>query len=114
METYTTNKHPDSELDYGRNWGINPETGGAGWLGNLEVIVNSTWVITSMDEENPTLEVADQGTSISTDGKLTSIFLKGGTHGKQYILANTIITTDNNNIIRKETKEALLNCNRGC
>jgi len=114
VEEYSSYKHPDSNLDFGRNWGNNPDTEEPGWLHNDEVIVNSSWVISSLEEVTPTLVEAEQGTSISTDGKMTSIFLKGGTAGKQYILANTIITTDNQGIVRIETKEAILTCKRGC
>jgi len=114
MQEYTSYKHPNSDLDFGRNWGDNPDTNESGWLNDDEVIVNSTWVISSLEESPVSLAEADQGTSISTDGKMTSIFLKGGTSGKQYILTNTIITTDNNGVVRQETKEALLNCSRGC
>ena len=113
-DEYTSFKHPDSDLDFGRNWGVNPDTEESGWLHDDEVIINSTWVINSIEESPVTLIEGSQGTSISTDGKMTSIFLSGGTSGVQYILTNAIITRDNNGITRKETKEALLNCKRGC
>jgi len=114
MQEYTAYKHPDSDIDFGRNWGDNSVTDEAGWLNDDEVIVNSSWVISSIEEKPVTLEISDQGSHISTDGKSTAIFLKGGTSGIQYILANSIITTDNSGIVRKETKESLLNCKRGC
>ena len=114
MQEYTSYKHPNSDLDFGRNWGDNPDTGEAGWLNSDEVIVNSIWEISSLEENPLSLIEASQGTGISADGKLTSIFLRGGTAGVQYILANTIITTDNNGVVRQETKEVLLNCKRGC
>jgi len=114
VEEYTSYKHPDSDLDFGRNWGDNPVTEEPGWLHDDEVIINSVWALDSLEEEPITLEVASQGTSISADGKMTSIFLKGGTANTQYILTNTVITRDNNGITRTEVKEALLNCKRGC
>jgi len=114
MQEYTSYKHPNSDLDFGRNWGDNPDTDEAGWLNPDEVIVNSTWLISSLEENPVALLEASQGTGISTDGKMTSIFLKEGTSGIQYVLANTIITTDNNGVVRQQTREALLNCKRGC
>ena len=114
MNEYTAYKHPDSEIDFGRNWGDNPNTDEPGWLHPDEVIINSVWKITSLEESPITLIEGSQGTSISADGKMTAIFLEGGTTGVQYILKNTVITTDNNGAVRKESKEALLNVKRGC
>ncbi|RLA00736.1 MAG: hypothetical protein DRQ42_04805 [Gammaproteobacteria bacterium] len=114
IDEYSAYKHPDSEVDFGRNWGDNPDTDEAGWLHPDEVIINSVWVISSLEENPVALVEASQGTSISSNGKMTTIFLEGGTSGKQYVLTNTIITTDNNGIVRKQTKEAILNVKRGC
>jgi len=114
MQEYDSYKHPDSDLDFGRNWGDNPDTEESGWLHEDEIIVNSYWSISSLEEIPPSLIEAEQGTSISADGKMTAIFLKNGTSGVQYILTNSIVTTDNQGIVRKETKEAILTCKRGC
>ena len=114
MQEYEAYKHPDSDLDYGRNWGDNTDTDVAGWLNSDEVIINSQWVISSLEESPVTLVESSQGTSISLDGKITSIFLAGGTAGVQYILTNTVTTRDNSGVTRVATKEAILTCKRGC
>lgn len=116
METYTVYKHPDSEVDFGRHWGDNPDTGETGWLHSDEIIANSIWEITlrSNEAEATPLMEGSQGSSISDDGKTTSIFLTGGVDGHSYILSNTITTTDNNAIVRQETKSAILHCKALC
>mgnify|MGYP000364116625 CR=1 FL=1 len=92
FQKYTTCKDPDSEVDYGRNWG--PSSSDPGWLQTDEEIVSSNWVITETTgvEPVPTLIVGAQGESIAIDKKSTLIWLEGGTVGLSYSLENTITT----------------------
>ena len=114
MEKFEANKHPDSDLDFGINWGDNTETGVKGWLNPGEIVVFSSWKITAKEENPVTLVESIQGTSISLDGKITAIFLKGGKHGTEYVLENSIRTIDTNGIERSETKLCILICNKNC
>lgn len=111
LQRYSVNKHPDSDIDYGRNWGDDSVTGDAGWLATDEYIIQSDWDITCADEDTPTLIEASQGTGISSDGQITAIFLEGGTAGKIYKLKNTISAYNaTTGVTRIESKTGLLFC----
>ena len=86
FKKYSAKKDPDSIVDYGRNWG-----GSEGWLNDSETIGTSIWIITSDDEEIPTLIEESKG----FDSISTSIWLSGGTPGLKYKLTNRILTSDN-------------------
>jgi len=111
IDVYTISKHPDSEIDYGRNWGNNALTGDAGWLQEGETIIESTWEITA-DRENPsTLVEASEGTGIFLNGTITGIYLEGGTPGIQYTLTNRITATNSvKGTTRIEKKAGVINC----
>ena len=110
LQKYEAKKDPDSIIDYGRNWGDNPETGAKGFLGPSEEIVTSEWFITSDTEDPPTLLIAAAGTGISDDLKSTSVFLEGGTAGIYYKLTNRIVTYDENSINRQEEMTGIIYC----
>jgi len=141
VQQYEATKHPDSNLDYGRNWGdvthmetyilvttvtdiqgtvTKTETleekeviDHKGWLREGEIIIESEWSITSAKEKVPTLVPSDLGSGITQQGTVTLIFLKGGTAGVQYELANHIKAYDtNNSTFREETKIGVINCCR--
>jgi len=109
IQEYDAVKDPDDVIDYGRNWGDSLD-GDKGWLHDGELIHLSTWEITSDKEPEPTLEIDGQGSGISSDQKITSVFLKGGTSGVAYKLTNTIITLDNNAANRKASKTGIIKC----
>jgi len=141
IQQYPATKHPDSDLDYGRNWadithevttiltttvtapdGTKTETeeivittvvDQKGWLNDEEIIIESTWEITSDTEKVPTLVESAGGTGIGNQGTATSIFLKGGTPGVAYKLTNHIKTFDtSNDVYRIESKVGLITCCR--
>jgi len=139
IDVYLVSKHPDSKIDYGRNWGdishteeqvLTTETthpNGStttietietvtivdkeGWLQEGEVIIESTWKITADREDPPTLVESSEGTGIAHHGKITGIYLEGGTPGIQYTLANTILAVHGvNGTTRTEVKSGVINC----
>lgn len=111
QQVYPVSKHPDSEIDYGRNWGIDPVSGDPGWLQDGESIVESTWEITA-DRENPaTLIESSEGTGIFANGTLTGIYLENGTPGIQYTLTNRIVAVNSSKgTTRIEKKAGIINC----
>jgi len=112
IEKYPAIFDPDADLDYGRNWG-DAEDGTIGWLQPNESIVGSVWEITADLEATPTLVVSSQSSGIDTTGKITFIFLKGGTEGVTYMLSNIITTNDSGSgASRKEKRSGLIYCCR--
>jgi len=109
LQQYSDPKDPDSDLDYGRNWG-DAEDGTPGWLLEGEEITTSDWIITADKEPIPTLIESSQGTGISTDKTITNIFLLGGTPGVNYKLTNTITTLAKNGAIRLEDRTGIIVC----
>ena len=110
LQEYEAQKDPDSIIDYGRNWGDDPETGAKGFLGDTEEIVTSEWEITSERETPPTLIISSAGTGISDDKKMTSVFLEGGTAGMHYKLTNKIVTFDADSANRSEDMTGIIFC----
>jgi len=115
MPTHTIEKYdaifsPGSEIDYGRNWG-DAANGDLGWLQPNEIITLSDWTITSNQEKAPTLVLGSQGEGIDTDGKITFIFVTGGTEGISYYLSNSVTTNDaDSGVVRKETRTGIVYC----
>lgn len=109
LQIYPAEFHPDSDVDYGRNWG-DAEDGTKGWLNADEVITDSVWVITADKEEVPTLIESPTGKGIAADGKSTAIYLTGGTVLVDYKLSNSIITLDGLGVVRKETRTGVIRC----
>lgn len=109
LQEYSAHKDPDSDIDYGRNWG-NSEDGEQGWLHENEVIITSNWFITCDTETIPTLVISSQGTGISADKKITSVYLEGGTAGKSYKLTNEITTLDGSAANRTEKMTGVVHC----
>ena len=106
---YPTTHDPDSLEDYGRNWGDSAD-GEKGWLRDGENIIISEWEITADQEDVPTLVISGQGTGISIDRTMTSVFLSGGTNGVTYKLTNTVTTYEDNLGNRVCTRTGLLTC----
>ena len=61
---YEVKKDPDADLDYGFDW--------TAWLGATDTITESTWLVPSASG------LTAHSPSISTDGKVTSVWLKSG------------------------------------
>lgn len=93
LQIYDALHDPNGITDYGRNWG-DAEDGTPGYLHPDELIIISTWIITSDIEETPTLVMSAQGKGISDDQLMTAIFVEGGTIGVTYKLTNEIVTVD--------------------
>jgi len=108
-QKYQAVHDPNSELDYGRVWGINDE-GELGWLLENENIATSTWEIASDREKIPTLVMSPQGSGISLNRQATSIFLEGGTSGVTYKLTNEITTVNLDSSNRIERRTGLIFC----
>lgn len=70
-------KDPDAELDYARDW--------SAWLADGETISSSTWTI-------PTGLLPGTGGQITEPTKAT-VWIKGGTVGQEYAVANRITTS---------------------
>jgi len=109
LQEYDAIKDPESELDYGRNWGDACD-GSKGWLYINEVIQTSDWFISCNREIPATLVISPQGTGISDDRKTTAVFLEGGTAGLSYKLTNEIQTLDPNGNVRTERKSGIIRC----
>lgn len=112
VDVYSVSKHPDSIIDYGRNWGNNPVTGDKGWLEEGERIIDSTWEITA-DRENPPTLIPNvtEGAGINTAGTITGIFLEGGKAGIQYTLTNRIVAVNaETGTTRIEKRAGIINC----
>ena len=104
FKKYKEKKDPDSDVDYGMVWGDQATDGklSKGWLKDDETIATSQFIITSEDEDIPTLSIGNQGTSISDDEKSTNVWLTGGTAGVEYMLTNRISTSNPDNSVRRE------------
>lgn len=109
IQEYTAVKDPQSEIDYGRNWGDACD-GTKGWLYINEVIQDSDWIIQCNKEKVPTLKISDQGTGISDDRRSTAVFLIGGTPGLSYKLINEIKTIDPAGNNRIERMTGIIRC----
>lgn len=73
MDAFNAIKDPDAVLDFRINW--------AEWLGS-DAISTSTWI-------------ADAGVTVeahSATGKVTTVWLSGGLHGRRYHVTNRIVT----------------------
>lgn len=77
LPSYVKEKDPGAELDYGIDW--------SDWLQTDEVIASSSWAI-------PTGLAAGATASSHTDTQ-TTVWVKSGTLGSNYDLANTIVTS---------------------
>ena len=75
---YEVKKDPNADLDYGFDW--------TAWLGAVDTITDSTWAVpvaSGLTTHSP---------SISTDGKVTTVWLKSGNAGGVYSATNHIKT----------------------
>ena len=75
---YEVKKDPNADLDYGFDW--------TAWLGAADTITDSTWVVpvaSGLTTHSP---------SISTDGKVTTVWLKSGNAGGVHSATNHIKT----------------------
>lgn len=90
-QIFKTPKDPDSETNYGRNYGPDQDTGDPGWLSDTDTIETSNWTINSY-EDPITLSITSQG--IDSDGKSTYFWVEGGTDGVNYKLTNRITTAE--------------------
>jgi hypothetical protein len=109
IQEYPEPFYPGSVMDYGRNWGISSK-GTPGFLQEDEIITASNWIITSSMEDVITLVPDAQGSGISVDKQITSIFLTGGTAGVKYELQNAIETLTKEGNVRKESRIGLIRC----
>ena len=109
LPQYMSHHDPHSELDYGRNWGDSCD-GKKGWLKANEKIISSAWFISAEREKKPTLHISHQGAGISSNKKITGVFLTGGTPGVTYKLTNEIKTSNPNRISRTIRKTGLIFC----
>lgn len=73
-------KDPDAVLDFGFRYHL--------WLQTAETIVDSDWDI----ETTGTLAV--QSSNINVAGNTTTVWLTGGEAGVQYLVRNTITTSE--------------------
>lgn len=78
-------KDPQAKLDYTLDWAAPPPVGP--WLVEGDTITASTWSVPA----GLTME-SSPAPSISTDGKKTTVWLSGGTHGEDYPVVNHITT----------------------
>jgi hypothetical protein len=75
---YEVKKDPSADLDYGFDW--------TAWLGATDTITESTWDVPSASG------LTTHSPSISTNGKVTIIWLKSGNAGAVYAATNHIKT----------------------
>lgn len=75
---YDVKKDPNADLDYGFDW--------TAWLGAADTITESTWVVASASG------LITHSPSISTNGKVTTVWLKSGNAGASYATTNHIKT----------------------
>ena len=76
---YEVKKDPNADLDYGFDW--------TAWLGVADTITESTWVVPSASG------LTTHSASISTNGKVTTVWLKSGNaSGAVYAATNHIKT----------------------
>ena len=75
---YEVKKDPNADLDYGFDW--------TAWLGATDTITESTWVVPSASG------LTTHSASISTDFKVTTVWLKSGNAGGVYSATNHIKT----------------------
>ena len=73
-------KDPAERQDYSIDWATD------GYLAVGETISVSTWSFPSGITQYST-------PSVNGTGQITTIWLTGGTHGEEYLVANTITTT---------------------
>lgn len=83
---------PGADLDYGFDWKTN------GWLEPDETIASSTWSVQPAGITLSRLQIAE--------GNITSVFAAGGTNGRQYVLTNTITTSEG----RTDSRTIRLHC----
>ena len=76
---YDVKKDPDADLDYGFDW--------TAWLGGTDTIIESTWLVPSASG------LTAHSPSISTDGKVTSVWLKSGNASRAVYAATNHIKT---------------------
>lgn len=72
-------KDPDAKLDYALDWG-------AKWLPAGDTITAATWTVPEglTQETNPAPSI--------TDGKITTVWLSGGTAGQDYTVTCRVTT----------------------
>ena len=75
---YEVKKDPNADLDYGFDW--------TAWLGAADTITESTWVVPSA------CGLTTHSSSISTDGRVPTVWLKSGNAGGAYAATNHIKT----------------------
>ncbi|MCX6631472.1 MAG: hypothetical protein NTW28_27990 [Candidatus Solibacter sp.] len=75
---YEVKKDPNADLDYGFDW--------TAWLGATDTITESTWVVPS------TSGLTTHSPSISTNGRVTTVWIKAGNVGAVYSATNHIKT----------------------
>ena len=75
---YEVKKDPNADLDYGFDW--------TAWLGATDTITESTWTVPAESG------LTTHSPSISTDGKVTTVWLKSGNAGGVYSATNHIKT----------------------
>lgn len=90
--TIEYNHAPGADLDYGFDWRENK------WLETGEIITQSAWTV---QPEGITLTRQQ----IAQDA-VTSVFAAGGVNGRQYVLTNTITTSEG----RTDSRTIRLNC----
>ena len=111
---YPTKFYPGSEIDYGRDWSDSLKAVENGKVVSDGSILKSTWRIESDNENPPMLLESDIGAGISSDRKITSIFLKGGTNGVKYKLINDVVIQMSNKTLLKLSKLSVLTCSEEC
>jgi len=86
--TQSVIKDPDAVLDYGEDWHAGGNNDGAstdaGWL-QADTISTSTWAVSGPDSAL----VIDSDTNDTTS---TTVWLSGGTLGREYTVTNHIVT----------------------
>ena len=75
---YEVKKDPNADLDYGLDW--------TAWLGATDTITESIWVVPSASG------LTMHSPAISTEGKVTTVWLKSGNAGGVYSATNHIKT----------------------
>lgn len=83
---------PGADLDYGFDWREN------GWLETGETVATSTWSVQPAGVTLSRQQIAQ--------GAITSVFVAGGSNGRQYVLTNAIET----NMGRVDSRTIRLSC----
>lgn len=70
---------PDAILDYGFDW--------SDWLATGETVATSTWAEVTASAD---FSLTDEQNA----SNITSVFFNGGVEGKNYVIKNSIVTSD--------------------